>query len=69
MPVFMKLAGAFALRALGLCQMGFELLSRRERCWADHASRPAGGMVMHGSSGNEAKAELLCSAFSAVGTF
>lgn len=65
MPVFVKLAGNFSF--LPLCQMCFKLLSRWERCWADHTSRPAGSMVVHGSSGNDAKAKLLCSAFSAMG--
>lgn len=54
---------------LPLRQMCFKLLSGWERRWAAHASRPAGGMVVHGSSGNEAEAKLLCSAFSATGTF
>lgn len=59
----------FLASSLPLCQMCFKLLSRWERCWADHASRPAGGMVIHGSSGNDTKAKLLCSAFSAMEHF
>lgn len=57
------------LQGLFPWEMCFKLPSRCKEHWADHTGRPAAGMVIHGSSGNDAKARLLCSAFFAMGTF
>lgn len=57
------------LQGLFPCEMCFKLPSRCEERWADNTGRSAASMVIHGSSGNDAKARLLFSAFSAMGTF